>query len=313
MKSAISDVVLIKSSNGRWWQETLVRLVPGIQCVVYGEDAYDPRSITYVIAWDPPLGFFSELTSLKATLSIGAGVSHITKDSGYPRSVPIVRTVGAPLRSRMAEYVSLHVLRVHRRLDEVIEASRGARWQQYLAPPAVDVRVGVMGLGNLGGAAATALCGLGFSVRGWSRRGREFQGVDVYQESELEAFLTGLQFLVCLLPQTSKTENILDRHAFSFLAAGAHLISAGRGEHLVEADLLDALDSGQLGSATLDVFQHEPLDPSSSLWKHPRLLITCHTAAAIDPGVGGEIVGANLRTLLNGQMPIDVVDLEQGY
>lgn len=310
--------VVIRSEPHRrqWWKETLGGLLPefGVFLLEEDERAYEPRDVEYVVAWNPPLGMFARFPNLKGVLSIGAGVSHILKDPHYPRGVPLIRTVGEPFRVRMAEYVTLHVLRHHRRLADVQAAHRQCAWTQHLTPLASETTVGVMGLGALGSAAARALAALRYRVHGWSRTGRPLDGVRVFAGPEqLQAFLCEVAILVVLLPHTPDTENILCARTLSMLQDGACLINAGRGECVNDDDLLAALDSGKLSAATLDVFRQEPLPALHPFWQHPKILVTCHTAAAVDPRVGGRIIANNLRAAARGEQLPDLVNLERGY
>jgi glyoxylate/hydroxypyruvate reductase len=311
---AATMVVRVDPERRAWWRETLQELLPELRIVLWDEDHYDPAEVEYAVVWNPPLGGFKRLVHLKCVASVGAGVSHILKDPAYPRDVPIIRTVGEDLRCRMAEYVALHVLRFHRKLPEIEAAQKARSWRQYVEPLARNVAVGVMGLGNLGGFAARRLCGLGYRVSGWVRSSGRAEGIKVYVGPEqLHDFLADLNILVCLLPQTALTEDLLDRRVFDALPDGACLINAGRGQCLVEEDLLAALDRAKLGGATLDVFREEPLPAAHPFWRHPKVLITGHTASAIDPLVGGRIIADNIRAFMRGEPIADLVDIERGY
>jgi len=307
-------VIRVDPERRQWWKKTLQELLPNLRVVLFDEDDYEVSAVKYAVVWDPPLGAFSGMSSLRCVASVGAGVSHILKDPDYPRDVPIIRTIGESLRLRMSEYVALHVLRYHRRLPEVMAAHEARCWTQHLSPLASDVSIGIMGVGNLGSFAAHTLSSLGYRVSGWSRRPKEIEGLTSYHgDDQLTEFLSSATIFVCMLPQTSRTENILCRNVFAVMPDGSALINVGRGECLVESDLLDALDSGKLHGATLDVFREEPLSVDSPLWGHPKVLITCHTASAIDPAVGGELIAANLRAFIRGDDVPDIIDMEQGY
>jgi glyoxylate/hydroxypyruvate reductase A len=171
-----------------------------------------------------------------------------------------------------------------------------------------------MGLGNLGADCARTLSLVGFDVAGWSRRPKEVENVTTFAGPEgLAPFLARSEILVCLLPLTPATRGILNAELFARLPEGACVVNAARGEHLVEADLLAALDSGRVGGATLDVFHEEPLPPDHPFWDHPRVLVTPHVASLIDPVAGGKAIAANLRRFINGEPLPDLVDLAQGY
>jgi glyoxylate/hydroxypyruvate reductase A len=307
-------VIRVDPERRQWWKETLQGLLPELNIVLWDEDTYDPGDVRYAVVWNPPLGGLAKLPKLECVLSVGAGVAHILRDPSYPRAVPIIRTVSDSLRMRMTEYVVLHVLRYHRRLPEIVAAQQNRQWVQYVESLARDVNVGILGVGNLGIAAARGLATLGYGVAGWSRRGRPIDGIRVHSGGEgLRELLQTTNILVCMLPQTPATENILNKSTFSGLPQGAALINVGRGEHLVEEDLLDALDAGHLRGATLDVFRDEPLPSASPLWSHPRILITSHTASAIEPSVGGKVIADNLLAFIRGEPVNDIVDIEQGY
>ena len=235
-------------------------------------------------------------------------------DPDCPRHLPIIRTTGEDLTQRMREYVALHTLRLHRRLPELETAARERRWAQFVVPPATRRRVGVMGLGNLGRAAAETLIALGFRVSGWSRSGADVPGLRSHAgESGLAGFLADCEILVCLLPLTPATCGVLDAALFDALPRGASLINAARGQHLVEADLLAALETGRIDSATLDVFATEPLPDDHPFWAHPRVFVTPHTASLIDPASGVAIVADNLQRFAECGTVGDVADVERGY
>lgn len=309
-------VIRVDPERRAWWKQTLQELLPDLKVLLKDEDlaAYQPADVSYVVTWNPPSGWLATLPNLECVLSVGAGVGHVLKDPGYPRQVPIIRTISESLRTRMTEYVVLHVLRFHRRLPEIVDAQTRAEWIQYVEPLASDIRVGILGLGNLGGAAARALVGLGYDVAGWSRRGRPIEGVSVHVGVDgLRDVLARSRIVVCMLPQTAATLDVLDLDAFRTMPSDGALINVGRGENLVDADLIAALDSGHLRGATLDVFRDEPLPRSHPFWSHPKILITSHTASAIEPATGGQVIAENLKAFIRGDHVPDVVDIEQGY
>ncbi|WP_087718597.1 2-hydroxyacid dehydrogenase [Salinicola salarius] len=296
-----------------WWIEQLQALLPGwtIRPI---HDPGDVEKVTYAVVWKPATGAFLPFPNLKAIVSLGAGIDHVLADAELPRQMPIIRTVGTDLTQRMREYVALHVLRHHRDIPAIAANQREKRWQQLVVPPATQRRVGVMGLGNLGGAAARTLAALGFETLGWARTKREIEGVITYAgDSEFSEFVSRCEILVCLLPLTVATTGILNAALFERLPKSASIINAGRGQHLVEADLLAALESGQLSHATLDVFDVEPLPAEHAFWPHPGVTITPHTASLIDAPTGSRIVAANIeRFEREGSVP-DLADAARGY
>lgn len=305
-------IIHVNSPRATWWRERLQALLPALDCRLW-QEAGDPAEIDYAAVWRPPPGGLKRFPNLQAIFSIGAGVDHVFSDPELP-PVPLIRLTGVALSQRMREYVALQVLRCQRRQAELDAAQRAARWQPLITPPASDCTVGVMGLGELGGAAATALAGLGFQVAGWARSAHRLDGVTCFHgDTQRAAFLGRSQILVCLLPLTPATDSILDRTLFARLPRGAWLINAGRGEHLVEADLLAALDTGQLTGAVLDVFRSEPLPPAHPFWRHPRITVTPHVASLVDPETGGRLLADRIRSFIAGDHTTGVVDPRRRY
>ncbi|MDH3661446.1 MAG: glyoxylate/hydroxypyruvate reductase A [Alphaproteobacteria bacterium] len=306
-------IIRVGPAREAWWLEHMQALLPEIACRPWS-DPGDPDDIDIAVVWKPPAGGLKRFSNLKLIVSIGAGIDHALADPELPRHVPIMRTTSDDLKVRMREYVVLHVLRLHRRLPEIEAAAARREWLQLINPLAHQRRVGIMGLGDLGGDCAHALATIGFDVAGWSRRPKTIDGVESFAgDRQLTAFLERTEILVCLLPLTSSTEGILNADLFERLPPGASIINAARGGHLVDADLLAALDRGQIGSATLDVFTTEPLPSSSPFWDHPKVLVTPHVASLIDPLTGGKAIAANIRKFLAGDCVPDLVDHEQGY
>lgn len=309
----MSLVVRLGNSRAEWWRNALQELLPEIEVRLW-DDPGDKAAVDYAVVWKPPPGGLKTFPNLKCIVSMGAGIDHLLADPELPRGVPVIRTVGSELRQRMREYLALHVLRYHRRLPDIEAAQRRKDWEQVITPPAHKRGVGIMGLGNMGAQAAHTLAELGFAVEGWSRRAKRLHGIACHHgEAGLETFLAKSEILICLLPLTPATEGILNRRLFAGLPRGACLINVGRGPHLVEKDLIPALDSGQLGGATLDVLQQEPPPADHPFWTHPKILLTPHIASLIDPEAGAKVIAQNLRLFMAGQPVPDTVDLSQGY
>jgi glyoxylate/hydroxypyruvate reductase len=294
------------------WRAELQARIPELEVRIW-PDVGDPDEIEIALVWRPPPGELVRYPNLKAILSLGAGIDGFVADPELP-DVPLARMVDPSLTRTMTEYVLLAVLRHHRELDRFERTQRAREWAYAFPPQAADRRVGIMGLGELGAAAARQLVAHGFQVLGWSRSPKAIEGVVSYAgRSELHAFLHRTDILVCLLPLTGDTLGILDAATFAELPHGAFVINVARGQHLVENDLLKALDSGHLAGATLDVFRTEPLPPDSPLWGHPRILVTPHVASYSVPGTAADGVAANIRRVLSGQPPLHLVDRAKGY
>ncbi|HSR56528.1 MAG TPA: glyoxylate/hydroxypyruvate reductase A, partial [Alphaproteobacteria bacterium] len=211
-------------------------------------------------------------------------------------------------------WVVYQVVRHHREMPAYEADQKAHRWNRRRVVPPRLVRVGVMGLGQLGGATARALVDFGYDVAGWSRRGRGLEGVEDFIGPEgLEPFLARSDVLIGILPFTKATESLLDARAFATLPKGAYFINCGRGELVVEDDLLAALDSGHLSGAALDVFREEPLPPDHRIWDHPRITVTPHNASTSSAWGAVDIVIENIRRFEAGEPPRAVVDREAGY
>jgi len=233
----------------------------------------------YALVWAPPQQLLDEQPRLKALFNVAAGVDALLKLK-LPAGVPVFRLDDAGMAVQMAEYVCQAVIRFYRELDAVELDTRAGRWQQRPNRPREDFSVGVMGLGVLGQRVLAALQVFGYRLRGWSRTPHHLDGIQTFcGAAQLQEFLKGSRILVNLLPLTPETENLLDRQALMSLPAQAYLINVARGGHLVDQDLLTALDSGHLAGALLDVFRHEPLPPEHPFWRHPRITLTPHTSA----------------------------------
>ena len=237
-----------------------------------------PRA-DYAVVWSPPQQFLDEQPQLKALFNIGAGVDALMK-LRLPPQAAVVRLDDAGMSAQMAEFVSHAVIRHFRELDGY-EADIGAGKWSYRKPNLrTDFPVGVMGLGVLGARVARTLAQFDFPVNGWSRSPKTLEGVQCFSgDAGLQDFLAATRVLVCLVPLTPETENILNRHTLSRLRPGSYVINVARGAHLVDEDLIALLDSGHLAGAALDVFRTEPLPAEHPFWRHPKIVITPHTSA----------------------------------
>jgi glyoxylate/hydroxypyruvate reductase len=300
------------------WDQLFRTLAPQHEIRLWPESRANPDDVIYACVWKPPHGMLQQYRNLKAIFSLGAGVDDLLDDPELP-NVPVVRIVDADLSLRMSEYVVLHVLMYHRRQRMYDTQQRLRMWHDQEQPPANEVSVGIMGLGEMGRAAAIALQRLGFRVNGWSRTQKSMPGIDTfYGTVGYETFLRRTEILVCLLPSTPSTRGILNLDTFRQLKFngpmhGAYLINAARGDLQVEKDIVAALDDGTLMGATLDVFASEPLPVMSPLWSHPKLTITPHNAAQSSPRA---LVINILRQIdrFEINMPLEhVVDRGRGY
>jgi glyoxylate/hydroxypyruvate reductase A len=294
------------------WARYFAEHAPDLDFRVW-PDAGDLKQVEYLIAWQAPPEFLAALPRLKVLFSSGAGIDHIDV-SAVPAHVPIVRMIEPGIIDGMVEYVSLAVLALHRDFFDYVEANAKRVWAQLEVPPASARSIGVMGMGVLGRAVLERLATYGFRLRGWNRSLREMVSVESFAGAdELQPFLEGCDVLVCLLPLTPLTRGILNRKLFSALPSGATLINAARGPHLVDSDLLEALNSGHLSRAILDVTDPEPLPDAHPFWAHPRVFLTPHVASMTQPETAAPILLENLRRHQRGEPLADLIDRSRGY
>ncbi|MCU9836684.1 MULTISPECIES: glyoxylate/hydroxypyruvate reductase A [Ruegeria] len=273
---------------------------------------FPPEEVDYVVyAPNGGLSDFTPYTRLKAVLSLWAGVESIA--GNMTLTVPLARMVDHGLTQGMTEWVVGHVLRYHLGMDAHIHGLKG-EWRQDVPPLASERSVAILGLGALGQASALALSALGFQVTGWSRSPRHVSGITCLHGSEgLTQVLTAAEILVLLLPSTPATENTLRAETLALLPRGARIINPGRGPLIDDAALLAALDSGQVGHATLDVFRTEPLPSDDPYWTHPNVTVTPHIASETRPVTAAQVICENIRRGEQGEPFLHLVDREQGY
>jgi len=270
--------------------------------------------IRYVLAWRPVPGSLARLPNLKAILVLGAGVDSVLCEASLPDDVPVVRLMDAGLAAPMAEYALYAVLHFQRRMTDYFRQQASAIWQPRDELLARHWPVGVLGLGVIGTAVAQRIAAHGYPVAGWSRSGKSVEGVEVFGgETGFEPFLARTRVLVNVLPLTPQTRGILNTRTFAAMPGASYIVNIGRGGHLVEADLLAALDSEQIAGAMLDVFEQEPLPGGHPFWRHPKVIVTPHVAAPTLASESEAQVIDTIRMLERGGVPPGLVDREKGY
>lgn len=289
----------------------LRRAMPGARVLRWPEPGAEEAEIA--VCWRPPAGVLARMPRLRLIHAIAAGVDNILASPGLP-DVPLCRIVDDGLAAAMAEFVHWGVLYFHRHFDRVIANARQGVWECPPQPLAAHVRVGLMGLGEMGTAAARRLIDTGYAVSAWTRHSRRLEGARVFSgDGGLDAMLGETDILVCLLPLTAGTARILDAGRLGRLPRGAALILASRGGHLVPDDLVAHLRSGHLRGAILDVFEEEPLGAAHPLWREPGVLVTPHMAGTASNAAVAARVAENVRRLRAGE-PLDhLVDRARGY
>jgi glyoxylate/hydroxypyruvate reductase A len=300
------------ATRGLEWARCFAARAPDLPFRLW-PDIGDPAQVGYLAVWAPPENIAATFPNLELVFSVGAGVDQFDF-SQLPAHVPLIRMLEPGIAESMVEYVTMAVLALHRDLLHFIAQQREQTWREIRITQAARRRVGVMGLGLLGQAVLERLKLFGFPLAGWNRSPRTIQGVSCYSgDQALSDFLAQTDILVCLLPLTSETRGILNTSLFERLPRGAQLVNVGRGGHLVEADLIEALERGRLSAAVLDVAEHEPLPVGHPFWSHRRILLTPHIASMTTPETAVEFVLDTIGRHRRGETLPGRVDRERGY
>jgi len=269
--------------------------------------------VNFAVAWNQPECQFSQFPNLKVISSLGAGADHLINDPSIPDEVQITRVVSPGLSGQMCDYVLMGALNIIKRTFDYYKQQLNAEWKTGEPLSKKDVTIGVMGLGKIGKDVAVRLSDNGFRALGWSKSKKSIDNVTTYSDIDLGTFLSATNILVCLLPLTKETEGILDLKLFKQLKQPAFLINVARGQHLVEEDLIYALDMNLIQHAVLDVFQKEPLPESHPFWGRPNISITPHIASLTDPYEVAELLLENYKRMLSGQPLNYKIDRKKGY
>lgn len=294
------------------WVQLFKEQMPDLEVRVWPEIG-DPADIEFAMMRAPPPGMLATMPNLRWIASIPAGLDHIWKDPHLPDK-PIVRCTYGFRADEMGEYVLFQALRFHRSMPGYEEMMAKGQWGKLPQPKIDDRPVGVMGLGELGSGVARKLKAAGFPVSGWTRTPRTLEGIETFHGPDgLTPFLRKSSILACVLPLTEATRNILDAKLFAQLPKGAFVINVARGEHLVDADLIAALDSGQLAGAALDVLRVEPPPPDHPLLHHPKVHVTPHISTFGRAAYMMEGLLENIRRARAGEPLIAQVDRAAGY
>jgi glyoxylate/hydroxypyruvate reductase A len=294
------------------WRAALEAELPDL--AVRTPEAIGPEDdVRYALVWKPPAGFFARHPGLRLVTILGAGADALAGRDDLP-DVPVTRLSDPEMARMMAQYVLFAVLRYARDIPAFEAAQRQGRWHYVHPREAREIRVGVLGLGELGGTAALELARQGFTVSGWSRTPKDLPGIACHAGQEaLIPFLRETEILVVMLPLTPQTRRLLGAAEIAALPAGAKLVNVSRGAVIDEPALVAALASGRLGGATLDVFETEPLPEGHALWGMESVLVTPHLASVAIPASAARQVAENIRRVRRGEPPEQQVDLTRGY
>jgi len=297
--------------NAGMWRDTFARQLPNLEIRIWPEPG-NLAEIEYLAFIRPDFGALPEFPNLKAMFSRSAGVDGFINHPKTPK-VPLGKLEPSGGDPMMTEYVVMHVLRFHRDLPGYAEAQRNREWRRSRIIRPEERRVGFLGFGLMAKAPALVLKSLGFQVSAWVRNPRQEEVSIFHGQDQLEPFLNQTDIAVCLLPLTKETEGILCKRSFAMMPRGAMVVNVGRGKHVVETDLIEALDSGQLSYAALDALHPEPLPAESPLWLHPKVTVMPHVARR--PTVSQLVteIAANIRSIEAGGRLLQEIDRATGY
>lgn len=295
------------------WEAALLEEDPNLDIRIWPAVG-KAENITFAVCWNQPKNELKKYPNLKGIISLGAGADHLIGDPSIPEDLKICRIVSPSLTRQMTTYVTGAVLNYQRKFYQYYRQQQKKVWQRHSHTLAENLTIGVMGLGKLGTPVAQQLAALGFRVKGWSKSPKNFENIEAHAgQGTLNEFLSGTQVLICLLPLTPRTEGILNLDLFKKLEHPAYIINTARGEHLVEEDLIYALDRGWIEGATLDVFSNEPLPEHHPFWNREKIIITPHIASITYPEEVAPQVIENYKRVLSGMPLLNEIDREKGY
>ncbi|WP_138431677.1 2-hydroxyacid dehydrogenase [Fodinibius saliphilus] len=295
------------------WKDAIHKVDPNLDVEIWPQ-IDNPKRVQFAVCWNQPKHVLDNYPNLKAVSSLGAGVDHLLEDDFLPADVNICRVVSSSLIQQMKEYVLGTVISIQRNFVHYIRQKDQQQWQAHTHPLASDLAIGIMGLGKLGKPVAQQLSELGYQVNGWSRSPKTIENISTFAgRDEFSAFLQKTQILVCLLPLTDETNGILDLETLKQLQSPSWIINVARGEHLVDEDLIYALDTDIIKGAWLDVFSEEPLPDRHAFWNRSNIMITPHIASITQPSEVADQIVENYKRALSGMELNYEVDRQKGY
>lgn len=314
MNSTDKIVIICSDENTvKDWKNAITHQAPNMTVEVYPNDT-EREQTQFVLAFRPPENAFQNFPNLKVIASMAAGINHITKNHHIPENVTITKVNDHMHHRDMADFVLALTLSYMRKLPIYFQQKEAAEWQAHDYQRPHETTIGIMGIGAIGKAIGELMLKNNFKVTGWSRSEKHIDQIKTFHgENQRNDFLKTADILVCTLPLTKETEGILNTEVFDNLPQGAYLINVGRGKQLVEADLVTAIENGQLAGAALDVFREEPLPKDHPFWKNEHIMITPHTAGSVSPASAVAKVLQNYKAMKNGESLVDVVNVNKGY
>ena len=313
--SQIDKIVIISSVEKliESWKKAMAEIAPKITVEVYPNDTTREKT-EFIIAFRAPENAFVNYPNLKVIASMAAGINHITENHEVPKDVIITKANNPQHKGDIADFVLALTLSYMRRLPIYLNQKNQELWESHPYQRPQETTIGIMGIGSIGQTIGKLMLRNDFKVIGWSRSEKHLDQIkSFYGESQRNDFLKTVDILICTLPLTDETEGILNTEVFENLPKGAYLINIGRGQQLVEKDLLTAIENGQLAGAALDVFRDEPLPKNHPFWKNEKIMITPHTAGNVHPESAVKTILSNYKAMKNGEKLVDTVDMNRGY
>lgn len=309
----MSILLVFENKNVSPWIKALKKELPNTTIEVYPE-VNDKNTVDFVICWKPTKNVLTEFPNIKIIQSAGAAIDHITNSQIIPTNTIITRIIDERLSNDMWEFLITIVLSELKNMSLYSIQKTTKNWKQHSYRSISNTNIAILGLGEIGGYVAKKFTEIGFNVKGWSNSKKEIPNVKSYHEkNKFDTFLNNADFLINLLPLTATTKNILNKNTFNKLPKGSFLINVARGEHLVDNDLINALDTSMLSGAFLDVFRTEPLPVEHPFWKHPKIKITPHIASLTNVNTAINQITENYKSFLNKEEIKNSVSLKKGY
>jgi glyoxylate/hydroxypyruvate reductase A len=309
----MSILLIFENKNVEPWEKALKEKLPNTTIEVY-PNIKDKDVVDFVICWKPIKNVFEQFPNIKVIQSVGAAVDHITSTQTINNNSTITRIVDERLSNDMWEFLLAIVLSELKNTRTYLKQQAQNAWKQQDYRTINDMTISILGLGKIGGYVAEKFAQIGFKVKGWSNSKKQISKVTSYDgENEFDSFLNNSNFLINLLPLTDQTKGILNKKTFRKLPKDSFLINVGRGEHLVEDDLINSLDDSKLSGAFLDVFLNEPLPKEHPFWKHAKIQITPHVASLTNVATSIEQITENYNRFLKKEKLLNVVSLKKGY
>lgn len=309
----MSILIIFENKDSGPWEKILKEKLPNTLIEVY-PNVKDSSTVNFVICWKPKNNVLSKFPNVKVIQSVGASIDHITNSQKISNSTIITRIIDKQLSIDMWEFLVAVVLSEIKNLPDYANQQKLKIWKQHQYQSIKNTTIAVMGLGKIGGLVAENFANLGFKVKGWSSSKKEISKVHSFSGAhEFDDFLENSNFLINLLPLTKQTEGILNEKILQKLTTGTFLINVGRGEHLIDKDLIKLLDSSHLSGALLDVFHEEPLTENHPFWSHPKIKITPHIASLTNiESVINQVI-ENYRRFINTQELLHTISIQKGY